>query len=211
MGKSIRRSGTAEQRSSDQWHEAREVAMRSRKTVTEKQRAANRANGDKSNGPQTKRGKNASKFNATIWGLFAKHVVIPLCDGNGSEVEFERLRADLRQEYQPEGPLEAFCVAQVAESMWKLRRATRHEKGSVGTSINVEDNPMSDVVIKAERLAKRADILKKAEGEIKTAGTLSEATYGAVLPPTVQNRHCTGPGEKEPHRAQDRRSIRGFP
>jgi len=105
--------------------------MGCRKTVTEKKLAANRLNAERSTGPRTERGKNTSKFNAVITGLFAKHVVIPLCDGEGSEEQFVALFADLWQEFQPVGPLEKFYVEEMARSMWRLRRATCAEKGSV--------------------------------------------------------------------------------
>ena len=59
--------------------------MRCTKTVTEKTLAANRLNAKRSTGPRTERGKNTSKFNAVKAGLFAKQVVIPLCDGEGSD------------------------------------------------------------------------------------------------------------------------------
>ncbi len=57
--------------------------MSHRKTVTEKTLTANRLNAERSTGPRTDRGKNTSKFNAVRTGLFAKHVIIPLCDGEG--------------------------------------------------------------------------------------------------------------------------------
>src|SRR5664280_3759492 len=98
--------------------------MSHRKTVTEKTLAANRLNAKRSTGPRTERGKNTSKFNAVKAGLFAKHVVIALCDGEGSEQQFAGLLADLKQAFQPEGPLEAFYVEDIAKSMWRIRSAT---------------------------------------------------------------------------------------
>lgn len=41
-----------------------------------------------------------------------------------SAAEFERLLANLQQEFQPEGPLEAGLVVEVAACIWRLRRAT---------------------------------------------------------------------------------------
>ena len=49
------------------------------------------------------RPKGNARFNAVTLGLFAKHVVVPMCDGDGSKVEFRRLVADLQQEFQPVG------------------------------------------------------------------------------------------------------------
>ena len=89
-----------------------------KKTLTEKKLAANRLNAKRSTGPRTERGKNTSKFNAVKAGLFAKQVVIPLCDGEGSEEQFARLLAELQQEFQPEvllaswfGPFRRFNLA----------------------------------------------------------------------------------------------------
>ena len=76
------------------------VAMRRTTTVTEKKLAANRLNAKRSTGPRTERGKNTSRFNAATLGLFAKEVVIPICDGDGSADQFSELLADLEQEFQ---------------------------------------------------------------------------------------------------------------
>ena len=78
--------------------------MRCMKTVTEKKLAANRLNAKRSTGPRTEIGKNTSRFNAVVLGLFAKEVVIPLCDGEEGEEQFARLLADLEQQFEPDGP-----------------------------------------------------------------------------------------------------------
>jgi len=75
--------------------------MKCHRTVTEKTIEANRRNAKRSTGPQTDRGKLAARFNAVTLGLFAKHVVIPICDGHGGEREFRKLLDDLQQEFQP--------------------------------------------------------------------------------------------------------------
>jgi hypothetical protein len=153
-----------------------------KKALTEKTLAANRLNAQRSTGPRTERGKNYSKFNAVKTGLFAEHVVIPICDGEGSEEQFARLLADLQQEFQPEGPLEKFCVAEIAKSMWRLRRATCAEKGSARDSMRSKWGKPLDVYEQAQPFMERMSILQSAEQEIKTTGTLSPAAYAAVLP-----------------------------
>jgi hypothetical protein len=80
--------------------------MKRSKAVTAKKVEANRRNAERSTGPQTDRGKLAARFNAVTLGLFAKHVVIPVCDGHGSEREFRRLLDDLQQEFLPLGTFE---------------------------------------------------------------------------------------------------------
>jgi hypothetical protein len=113
--------------------------MSHRKTVTEKTLTANRLNAKRSTGPRTKLGKNTSKFNAVKTGLFAEHVVIPICEG--SEEQFAQLLADLKQEFRPEGPLEELYVLRSSTSRsWRrvcgdfaerpARRKARSDGGS---------------------------------------------------------------------------------
>ena len=148
-----------------------------KKTLTEKTLTANRLNAKRSTGPRTERGKNTSKFNAVKAGLFAKQVVIPLCDGEGSEQQFARLLADLNQEFRPEGPLEELYVEKLAKSMWRFRRATCAEKGSVRRGklpdiyVRLKTKPVTDAI----------EIVQSAQIELKTTGTLSPAAYTAVL------------------------------
>ena len=59
--------------------------MSCRKTVTGTKVEANRKNSKRSTGPRTERGKQITRFNAVILGVFAKHAVIPVCDGDGGE------------------------------------------------------------------------------------------------------------------------------
>ena len=60
-------------------------------TVTPRKIEANRSNAKRSTGPRTARGKRSSMCNAVTLGLFAKHVVIPICDGAKPEKEFQSL------------------------------------------------------------------------------------------------------------------------
>jgi hypothetical protein len=166
--------------------------MSHRKTVTEKTLTANRLNAKRSTGPRTERGKNNSKFNAVMTGLFAKHVVIPLCDGEGTEKQFARLLADLQQEFQPEGPLEEFYVGEMAKSMWRLRRATCAEKGSVRR----RKVPDIYVYLKTKPFTDAISIVQSAQSEIKTTGTLSPAAYTEVLTVMKQMRACVTQPER---------------
>lgn len=156
--------------------------MRCRKTVTEKTLAANRLNAKRSTGPRTERGKNTSKFNAVKRGLFAKHLVIPVCDGDRSAEQFTELLVDVRHEFQPEGPFEEFCVVQIAECMWRLRRASRAMEGSVRNLLLWESDPPNPYW-EALPYLKTISTLDKAKEEIMTTGTLSPASYAAVLSP----------------------------
>src|SRR5271166_1843422 len=143
--------------------------MKCRKAVTAKKVVANRRNAERSAGPRTDRGKVAARFNAVTLGLFAKHVVIPICDGYGSDREFRRLLDDLQQEFQPEGTFEEWLVVKIAESMWRLRRATRSEKGCVRTMAIWNDGPPENDPIN-DIFAKEVCLLTEAEEQIRTTG-----------------------------------------
>ncbi len=65
--------------------------MRIVKTATLRKIQANRSNAKRSTGPRTERGKRSSKFKAVTLGLFARQVVIPVCDGYGAEKDFKSL------------------------------------------------------------------------------------------------------------------------
>jgi len=167
--------------------------MRHRKTVTEKKLAANRLNAKRSTGPRTQRGTNASKFNAVKIGLFAKHVVIPVIDGDDSAERFLGLLADLQGEFQPEGPVEDFYVAEMARSMWRLRRASLCEKGSVrNVAVWQEIRPANGVEF-SESTSSELSIVENAEKEFTDTGTLSPATYQTLLP-LLKNNYQTDLG-----------------
>ena len=89
--------------------------MRCIKTVTRRKIEANRSNAKRSTGPRTMRGKRSSRFNAVTLGLFAKHVVIPVCDGYEPERDFHALLDGLHDEYQPIGFYEEWLVVKIAE------------------------------------------------------------------------------------------------
>ena len=104
------------------------------RTMTKAKIDANRQNSKRSTGPRTERGKRIARFNAVTLGLFAKHIVIPICDGYKSEKEFQSLVVGLHQEFQPAGMFEEWLVVKIAECMWRLRRAALCENGSVRES-----------------------------------------------------------------------------
>ena len=163
------------------------------KIVTEEKLAANRLNAKRSTGPRTEVGKNTSRFNAVKTGLLAKHVVIPLCDGEGSEEQFARSLTDLQQEFQPGGPLEEFYVGEIAKSMWRFRRATCAEKGSV------RPRKLLDICfdLKAQPITDAICIVESAQRELKTTGTLSPSAYAKVLPLIEKMQACVAKLEGE--------------
>jgi hypothetical protein len=83
-----------------------------------KQLKANKANAQKSTGPSTQAGKDRSRFNSRKHGLTAKLLVI----GDEDPADFEELRAELMQQYDPRGSTECELVEYLAGLYWRLRR-----------------------------------------------------------------------------------------
>ena len=164
--------------------------MRCPKSVTPGKLEANRRNAKRSTGPRTERGMRIAKFNAVTLGLFAKHVVIPICDGYKPERDFRSLLDGLHQEFQPVGFYEEWLVVKIGECMWRLRRATRCESGSVRESA-IWARREESIVMRTGRhdndqrtfdLAKEIGTLIEAEGELEKSGSLSQRIYDQVAP-----------------------------
>src|SRR2546423_5314420 len=158
--------------------------MRCPKSVTPKKVEANRRNAKLSTGPRTERGRHIAKFNAVTLGLFAKHVVIPCCDGYNAEKDFQSLLDGLHQEFQPIGSYEEWLVVEIAECMWRLRRATRFESGAVREAairnISSDNAKENDEIMMA--LVNELHLLDSAEKEIRDSGSLSRKVYDQVAP-----------------------------
>jgi len=168
--------------------------MRCTKTVTPIKIEANRKNAKRSTGPRTERGKSNAKFNAVTLGLFAKHVVIPICDGHGSEKEFQTLLDGLHQDFQPVGHYEEWLVVKIAECMWRLRRATRCESGSVReATLWAGYRDYGDTL----PITMEISTLEEAEGQLQDSGTLSQKIYEKVAPLVEQQRQKAIQAEKD--------------
>jgi hypothetical protein len=104
--------------------------MFNKKTVTSKKVAANRANAKFSTGPRTERGKRAARLNAVKLGFFSEELVIPLCDGEKALEKCRALLNGIQQELQPAGIMQTWFAEKIAETLWRIRRGTRAERGS---------------------------------------------------------------------------------
>ena len=147
--------------------------------ATDKQIAANRANAQKSTGPRTEAGKAKSRFNATMHGLSAKHVVLP---GEGSRRVHSPAGGDLRGDLQPTDRLQAEAAAQIAANLWLLRRIPRLKAALAmwGTykRVRLESGPFG-------QLGRDEDAEKSAEEEIK-------AQYPGQTPEELQQMKALG-------------------
>jgi hypothetical protein len=154
--------------------------MRCLKTVTPIKLDANRKNAKRSTGPRSHRGKSIAKFNAVTQGLFAKHVVIPICDGDNPEKDFQSLLDGLHQNFQPTGFYEEWLVVKMAECMWRLRRAARCESGAIREAGMREYREVAPEVVM--RFAHEIGVLEQAAEQLGDSGTLSRKIYRQILP-----------------------------
>lgn len=85
--------------------------------------AANLANAQKSTGPATDLGKQASSLNRTDHGLTAKHSLLP---GENPD-EYLTFRERMLRETKAEGPTEEILADRIVDCAWRLRRLGRIE------------------------------------------------------------------------------------
>jgi hypothetical protein len=85
---------------------------------TRKQRAASRANGQKSKGPITPEGKAKSRFNALKHGIHAQSQIM----FSESAEDLAELAAEYHELHSPANPEERFLVDTLVNNEWRLRR-----------------------------------------------------------------------------------------
>jgi hypothetical protein len=109
--------------------------------TTDKQIAANRRNAAHSTGPVTPSGKAIASRNALKHGLLAKEILVDAGEGAESQEEFDAVLLDLKDQFDPQGPLEEMLVEKIAVAYWRLRRAHRYEVGLIRKKLdNATDN-----------------------------------------------------------------------
>ena len=86
--------------------------------TSDRQREANKNNASKSTGPRSAKGKAKSRRNALKHGLTAERLLLPDEDPK----EFDALRNDLFDRFEPIDALEGRLVARVTDLLWRLQR-----------------------------------------------------------------------------------------
>src|SRR5271168_4635136 len=104
--------------------------------MTPAQNAANRANAQKSTGPKTDAGRNASKMNAVKHGIFSSEVLVRSKYIKENPEEFAALHQRLGEDYLPVGVAEEMLVDQLATTFWRLRRLQQAEAGEIALSVD---------------------------------------------------------------------------
>jgi hypothetical protein len=90
---------------------------------TDKQRAANRMNSQKSTGLRTTAGKAASRFNALKHAIYAVHQIM----FDEKPEDLAELAAEYHEQYTPADAKERFLVDTLVHNEWRLRRMRRVE------------------------------------------------------------------------------------
>jgi hypothetical protein len=86
--------------------------------TSRKKADANRKNAKKSTGPQSKRGKALTRFNALKSGMFAAQRLI----AGEDELEYEQLAQRVGAELKPATIMESLLTDQIIADMWRLKR-----------------------------------------------------------------------------------------
>jgi hypothetical protein len=87
--------------------------------ATAAQILANRANSERSTGPQTEAGKERSSRNSYKHGLTSSKIVLPGED----PAEYDAFRAEILEQYQPANATEQILVEELAAAGWRLNRS----------------------------------------------------------------------------------------
>ena len=126
--------------------------------ASEKQLEANLTNAQKSTGPRTNAGKARSRLNSRKHRLTAKTLIIV---GENAD-DFDQLRADLMNEYDPQSSLECEFVERLAGILWRLRRLPFFEAAILDAR---QAQVAGDMNEKEERRTQRWDGYEEEEEE----------------------------------------------
>ena len=91
--------------------------------TSDRQRAANRSNAQKSTGPKTEEGKARSRLNALKHGILSENAVARHEDC----FSYELLLMLLKQDWEPATALELILVERIANLFWRERRLATTE------------------------------------------------------------------------------------
>src|SRR6202050_1618221 len=97
-----------------------------------KQRAASRANSQKSTGPRSAAGKTASRFNALKHGIYAVHQIM----FDEKPGDLAELAAEYHEHHNPADADQRFLVDTLVHNEWRLRRIRRVEAELWQTAYN---------------------------------------------------------------------------
>ena len=148
-----------------------------RYTVSKKVFSANRRNTLRSTGPQTARGKEASRMNAVKHGILSGAVVVRGLRIQEQEGEFKMLREQCWECLAPVGRIEEMLVDRIVTTQWRLRRVMMAETGEIVLSVDAglrqRENGLPVALKSAEGLDYLGNILRRVREGMAKDGWLT--------------------------------------
>ncbi len=160
--------------------------------VSESQLSANRANAQKSTGPRTEAGKNASRLNAFRHGITAQVINLP-----PEEMQaYLHFNKEQIQAHAPANPIEKQLAQTIIDTQWRLNASRAHE-----LSLFADHHEKSEGMFQAERPEIEAaftamQVLSSKMNELKLI-SLYEQRLNRTLQTTFKQLHDMQAERKE--------------
>ena len=120
-------------------------------TASRKQIIANRKNAQNSTGPRTHVGKHAASRNATRHGLYSRDTVINSTNLKESQSEYDDFLQSLVSELAPQSALQFQLVQDIANCLWRQRRAIHAETAQLNHELNSRADLLKNTILPFER------------------------------------------------------------
>jgi hypothetical protein len=105
------------------------MSLRKKPTITEKRVAASQANGRRSHGPATHKGRKRIRDANTRHGFYSKAEGVALSALGEDPGEFDAVVKALIEKWQPANGFEELLVMRLARAMWGMERSHRMQEG----------------------------------------------------------------------------------
>ncbi|MCH7877931.1 MAG: hypothetical protein IH914_01275, partial [candidate division Zixibacteria bacterium] len=119
--------------------------------ASRKQLIANRKNAQNSTGPRTLAGKRAASRNSTRHGLYSRDTVINSTNLKESQDEYDEFLQCLVSELAPQGALQFQLVQDIANCLWRQRRAIHAETAQLNHELNRRAELLKNTILPFER------------------------------------------------------------
>ena len=147
--------------------------------ASDKQLRANRSNAKQSTGPRTQSGKARSRLNSGKHGLTAKTLV----NSDEDPAQFDKLRAELLEEYDPQSALKCELVERLSSLLWRLRGIPAFEAAIINARRGEVDDPIKWLELKRWKGLTEETIKVRALGKCPYSGwAVSRHTRQAGTP-----------------------------
>ena len=157
---------------------------------TDLQKSAARANGAKSHGPITPRGKQTSSRNAVIHGFLAQSLVLP----GESRDRFNQLTNALIAEFRPETTVEHMHVQRMIAAQWRLMRVWTYENAGMlqeSAALSEPGSAVTEAGVWHNPAARDAAAFQALHGQARAGSIiqLSEMRYSRQFAQAVAQLH----------------------